>query len=476
MMRAESSRGYCSLDRPMIHEIPLSVASLEIPCTISTNTRNVQTWHLWRKYLALFASCFFVFLSNYVTLGISPILLNVVQEYNIDFTKAGYLISFQILSLGLGNLFWIPVAAKYGKRPVLILASCLFFVCSVWSAVAKTYGSQFGARFIQGFAASCSEALGPAVVADLFFVHERGLWMGAYILMFTVGSSCGGIFAGLIANASPNWRMVLWANSILAGVLFLTMCLFASETNFERPPENEMGEGLEPSELPAIRARANSSWLKSLSLTGWYDSSQSLWWLWWRPLLTLQYPANIWATLVYGVTLAWIVLQSTANGVIFPIQYNFSPLAVGNIACAYLVASLIGSAAGGPVSDWTIKFFTKRRGGYFEPEFRLWCLIPAYLFGPLGLLLYGFGIENNLPPMVPIVGTAITWGVLCAVSTIAVTYVVDCYRPLAGETMTALTAAKNTFAFALSFAVFPWFLRDGYAKVSLALTRSHCPN
>jgi hypothetical protein len=68
--------------------------------------------------------------------------------------------------------------------------------------------------------------------------------------------------------------------------------------------------------------------------------------------------------------------------------------------------------------------------------------------------------------MVPIVGTAITYGVLCAVPAVVMTYVVDCYRPLAGETMTVLTASKNTFAFALSFAVFPWLERDGYAKVS----------
>jgi hypothetical protein len=83
-------------------------------------------------------------------------------------------------------------------------------------------------------------------------------------------------------------------------------------------------------------------------------------------------------------------------------------------------------------------------------------------------MMWGCGIENRLHYMVPIVGTAITYGVLCAVPAVVMTYVVDCYRPLAGETMTVLTASKNTFAFALSFAVFPWLERDGYAKVSQA--------
>jgi len=71
--------------------------------------------------------------------------------------------------------------------------------------------------------------------------------------------------------------------------------------------------------------------------------------------------------------------------------------------------------------------------------------------------------------MVPIAGTAITYGVLCAVPATAMTYVVDSYRPLASETMTVLTAFKNTFAFGLSFAVFPWLARDGYLKVRLVI-------
>ena len=235
------------------------------------NILGIQTWHRGRKYLAISAACFFTFLSNYVTLALGPILVQIVQEYNISFTKAGYLISMNVLALGLGNLFWIPVAAKYGKRPVYIVAAGIFFLSSIGSAVAKSYGTQMLARVVQGFGASCSEALGPAVVADLFFVHERGMWVGFYILCFTFGTSLGSIFAGLIANATTNWRWVLWEDAIIIGTMFTYLCMFLPETNFKRPTENETGEGLEPSLLPAIQARANSSWLKSLSLTGWYD-------------------------------------------------------------------------------------------------------------------------------------------------------------------------------------------------------------
>lgn len=92
-------------------------------------------------------------------------------------------------------------------------------------------------------------------------------------------------------------------------------------------------------------------------------------------------------------------------------------------------------------------------------------MIPPAIAAPVGLMLWGAGLQNGLHSMVPIVGAAITYGVLCAVPGIGMTYVVDCYRPISKETLTIITAAKNTFAFGLSFAVFPLIARDGLVEV-----------
>ncbi|KIX09064.1 uncharacterized protein Z518_00142 [Rhinocladiella mackenziei CBS 650.93] len=296
--------------------------------------KDPLTWSLWRKHLALATICFFVFLSNYITASITPILVHIIQDFEVSLTKASYLITFNILFLGIGNLFWIPLSLKIGKRPVLLLSSAIFFASSIWAAVAQSWGSLFGARIIQGFGASSSEALGPSVVADLYFLHERGTKVGVYTFMIAGGSALGGTFAGLVADANPDWRWVFWMNTILTGVCFLNTVLFQAETNFQRPGEFETGEGLESSRLASIRARANPSWFKSLKITSWYDRETSIWWLWWRPFLMLQYPAVVWGSITYGVTLGWVVLQQTANASAFPELYGFSELAVGNINLA----------------------------------------------------------------------------------------------------------------------------------------------
>ena len=201
----------------------------------------------------------------------TPILVPIVLEFDIDFTKAGYLITFNILFLGIGNLFWVPLSLKIGKRPVLIICSAIFFAASIWSATAQSWASLFGARIIQGFGASASEALGPSVVADLYFLHERGTKVGLYTFAIAGGAALGGIFAGLVAHANPNWRDVFWMDVALTGALFVCTLLFLAETNFNRPAEFEGGEGLESSQLASLTAQTKPSWFKSLSVTGWYD-------------------------------------------------------------------------------------------------------------------------------------------------------------------------------------------------------------
>lgn len=44
----------------------------------------------------------FVLLSNYSLTAMTPGLADVIEEFGISATESGYLISFQILTLGLG--------------------------------------------------------------------------------------------------------------------------------------------------------------------------------------------------------------------------------------------------------------------------------------------------------------------------------------------------------------------------------------
>ena len=85
--------------------------------------------------------------------------------------------------------------------------------------------------------------------------------------MIASGAAFGGLFAGFAIHSSNNWRWAFGMNSILTGVAFLLVLFFLPETNFRRPVESEVGEDTRTDDA----APANYSWIKGLSLWGWYD-------------------------------------------------------------------------------------------------------------------------------------------------------------------------------------------------------------
>jgi MFS family permease len=98
-----------------------------------------------------------------------------------------------------------------GRRPVFIIASFGFFATIVWGGAAKSFGSLMASRILCGFFSGASEALGAAIVADLFFLHERGRWMGVYMFSLSSGTSFGTIISGFLVTAK-GWRWMLWVD------------------------------------------------------------------------------------------------------------------------------------------------------------------------------------------------------------------------------------------------------------------------
>ena len=59
------------------------------------------------------------------------------------------------------------------------------------------------------FMGSSTEALAAAVVPDLFFLHERGYWMGIYTLFLSAGAALGAIISGFVITG-VGWRWNFW--------------------------------------------------------------------------------------------------------------------------------------------------------------------------------------------------------------------------------------------------------------------------
>lgn len=122
-------------------------------------------------------------LCNFLAAGPTLAILQTAQDFFPNWKETGmagpisktaYFFNCTALFQGLGNLFWMPLINKYGRRPVYVIAFTLYTITAIWCAAGKGYANFLVARILMGVAAGAGECLAPVTIADVFFLHERG--------------------------------------------------------------------------------------------------------------------------------------------------------------------------------------------------------------------------------------------------------------------------------------------------------------
>lgn len=62
----------------------------------------------------------------------------------------------------------------------MLAATLIMTLCSVWCGLATSYDSLVAARIIQAIGGAAADTVAPAMVGDLYFIHERGRAMVRY--------------------------------------------------------------------------------------------------------------------------------------------------------------------------------------------------------------------------------------------------------------------------------------------------------
>ena len=165
-----------------------------------------------------------------------------------------------------------------------------------------------------------------------------------------------------------------------------------------------------------------------------------------RPFILFAYPAILWSTLVYSLSVGWLIVLSETMSTIFrtpAYTYNFSALGTGLIYISPFIGGILGTAVAGKVSDIIVRFLARRNGGIYEPEFRLLMALPVAITTSIGLMGFGWSAAEHDKWIIP----AIFFGVIsfgCSLgSTTAITFAVDSYRQYAGEALVTLNFSKS---------------------------------
>lgn len=109
-----------------------------------------------------------------------------------------------IAAIAVSSLLCNTLAVKIGKRPIYLATSIGLMVTCFWAAASESFGSLTVARAVQGFCMAPMEALVPATIADIWFVHERGFQSAVFNL-----GILGGINLASPIGAWRHWRLML---------------------------------------------------------------------------------------------------------------------------------------------------------------------------------------------------------------------------------------------------------------------------
>ncbi|EME40626.1 hypothetical protein DOTSEDRAFT_137122 [Dothistroma septosporum NZE10] len=439
----------------------------------STDPNDPLNWSKSHRYYIASLLCLAMVLCNF--LGAGPSVAIVSTTYSFfgttetdsafvaDVSRTAYLFTTTALMQGLGNLVWMPLIVKYGRRPVYVASFVLYTAMAVWVGAAETFAEALVARIVMGFAAGSGECLAPLTISDIFYLHERGSIMAWYTASLNVGVSIGTIVAGLI-TIDHSWRDIYWVATALIGTLTIVVIFTLPETAYHRtmataPAPSEDDSKAEPE---GTSSPAKHTYIHALRLYNGALTTESLWTLFRRPFLLLLLPPVLWATLVMSVTIGFSIAIASNFATAFATIYSFEAWQSGLCFIASLIGSALGVFFGGPFSERVADYLTRRNNGIREPEFRLPAISIGLVAAPLALILYGVGIDQTWHWLVPTVAMGMLNFSIAQATNVSLVYVLDAYRPIAGETVVTQLAFKSAFGFLLSFYTNPWIAESGY--------------
>lgn len=139
-------------------------------------------------------------------------------------------------TFGLGQLFYGPLADRFGRRPVLLVAMAIYAVTAFVAAHAASFELLLVARGLQGFSAASSRVLSISIIRDCYTGRRMARVMSLAFMAFLIVPVAAPTIGQLVLLIAP-WH---WLFYLLGG-----FALFVAIWAWLRLPET----------LPADRRR-----------------------------------------------------------------------------------------------------------------------------------------------------------------------------------------------------------------------------
>ncbi|GAB1204214.1 hypothetical protein APSETT445_002863 [Aspergillus pseudonomiae] len=239
--------------------------------------------------------------------------------------------------------------------------------------------------------------------------------------------------------------------SLVNGVQFILYLFLGPETRY-------VGSNVDPNQ-PA--------WKREYLSLRRIDPTPFSWWEFVKPLSMVMYPSVMIPAAAYAmVFLLSNVLATVEVPELLQEKFELNTEQLGLQFLGPIIGSVIGEQLGGTLSDVWMNTRAKKIQRKPEPEHRLWLSYIGYICSIVGLIVFLVCTQESATGhwnVAPIIGIAIGAGGNQIVTTVLVTYAVDCYPTEAASVGVCITFVRQIWGFLGPFWFPPMFETVGVA-------------
>jgi DHA2 family multidrug resistance protein len=145
----------------------------------------------------------------------------------INWVLTSYIVAAAIMTPPSGFL-----AAKFGRKRVLLVAIFGFVAASVLCGLAQSLPQIVGFRLLQGLFGAALVPLSQGIMLDIYSVEERGSAMALFGVSVMVGPVLGPVIGGWLTD-NISWRWVFYINVPIGVIAFMGISVFVTETKVD---------------------------------------------------------------------------------------------------------------------------------------------------------------------------------------------------------------------------------------------------
>jgi predicted MFS family arabinose efflux permease len=210
-----------------------------VNCEIALKASNIKRFisnSLFRGLLPVFVLAHFI--HHLFTALLVPLMPFIREEFALDYTKSGLLLSVFSLTYGISHLPAGWLADRIGARILITVAICGVALAGVLVGLSQTYAMMLGSLALMGILGGGYHTTSPPLISALAKPKNKGRALGIHL----IGGSFSFFMAPLIAAAiavALGWRapfIILAIPTIAFGIIFYVLLgrLSAKNKNKQR--------------------------------------------------------------------------------------------------------------------------------------------------------------------------------------------------------------------------------------------------